>query len=185
MEHRVDDLVALLRAHLQDADPSAMRRWWAGLAPVERQVLIIASPGLVGGAGGVPARQRDEANRLHMLSDLDDWHEADEGGRLTASEQHLLGLTRSAQAGVESGEPGESVLVLLYRPDAVTGRWEVGVSLGDPEQCDRTVAVRVGAGEWDLAGLRAHRPDPGTAVIGWRGSEVALHGLLVGLGVAP
>lgn len=186
-EEEVDALVRRLRERVEAADPATTRCWWTALSQVERQALIIDSPALVGAAAGVPARQRDEANRLHMLSDLDLWGDADQDGALTPSERDLLAATRETQRHAEEAPPGVPLLVLLYRADPMCGRAEVALCLDDPDTTEEVVAVaapQVGGGiGWDLAALAAvrERAVVPTAVVGWRGSAVALHALLAGL----
>lgn len=46
------------------AEPAAVRAWWAGLTPAQRRWLVVHEPGLVGRLDGVPAADRDQANRL-------------------------------------------------------------------------------------------------------------------------
>lgn len=50
------------------ADPSAVAAWWSALAPVGREALVRDRPELVGGLDGVPAADRDRANRARLDS---------------------------------------------------------------------------------------------------------------------
>ncbi|MFK3981180.1 alpha/beta hydrolase [Micromonospora sp. NPDC050397] len=45
-------------------DPAVVRQWWAQLTPTQRRWLVAEKPALVGRLDGVPARDRDQANRL-------------------------------------------------------------------------------------------------------------------------
>ncbi|MGH8910757.1 MAG: alpha/beta hydrolase, partial [Egibacteraceae bacterium] len=47
-------------------DPGAMARWWEGLTPAQRTAWVAGDPELIGGLAGVPARWRDQANRLAL-----------------------------------------------------------------------------------------------------------------------
>lgn len=55
-----------LLAGVPDAgtDPQTVRQWWDGLTPQEREFLIRQRPDVIGWLDGVPAADRDEANRL-------------------------------------------------------------------------------------------------------------------------
>lgn len=176
----VDLLLQQLRTRLADADPPALRSWWGGLSDVERQALIIDSPELVGAAAGVPPRHRDEANRLRLLGDLARWGDADQDGVLAPPGCRVLAAARVLQRQAESRAQAP-VLMLLYRPDAAAGTAETALSLGDPDQAEDVVALTEPG--WDLAALATvrDRAEVPTAVVGWRGSGVALRALLDGL----
>ncbi|GIG59688.1 hypothetical protein Lfu02_40600 [Longispora fulva] len=49
-------------------DPKGVYAWWQGLSPEERGYAITAYPELIGWLNGVPARDRDQANRI-VLAD--------------------------------------------------------------------------------------------------------------------
>ena len=51
------------------SDPAAVKRWWAGLSDDQRTSLLATDPAEVGALDGVPAADRDIANRA-VLSDL-------------------------------------------------------------------------------------------------------------------
>lgn len=51
------------------SDPSAVKRWWDGLSDDQRTSLLATDPAEVGALDGVPATERDIANRS-VLSDL-------------------------------------------------------------------------------------------------------------------
>ncbi|WBB49140.1 alpha/beta hydrolase [Verrucosispora sp. WMMA2044] len=51
-----------------NAEPGAVRRWWAGLTPAERRWLVVHEPELTGRLDGVPAEARDQANRLLLTA---------------------------------------------------------------------------------------------------------------------
>ncbi len=48
--------------------PAAVAHWWAGLDPDERTRLTAGRPELVGGLDGIPARDRDRANRVRLAA---------------------------------------------------------------------------------------------------------------------
>ncbi|ADD40380.1 alpha/beta hydrolase [Stackebrandtia nassauensis] len=47
-------------------DPQLVKKWWDGLNPDQRVALITADPKRIGGLDGVPAIDRDQANRLYL-----------------------------------------------------------------------------------------------------------------------
>lgn len=51
-------------------DPAGVTRWWAGLAPITRSVLLAAAPGVLGNLEGLPYAVRDVANRAVLAKDL-------------------------------------------------------------------------------------------------------------------
>ena len=50
------------------AGPVATARWWAGLLPPVRALLLRDRPALIGGAAGVPVAARDRANRAVLAA---------------------------------------------------------------------------------------------------------------------
>jgi hypothetical protein len=73
------------------ATPASVAAWWAGLAEPQREWLIADRPDLVGPLDGVPAVDRDAANRL----------------RLAVERERLTGLRRDTVAA--GGEPLDPV----------------------------------------------------------------------------
>jgi hypothetical protein len=60
---------AALRAQ-QGRHPGDVRDWWEGLTPAQQEDAIRAYPGLVGALDGVPATDRDPANRILLAGDI-------------------------------------------------------------------------------------------------------------------
>ena len=54
-------------------DPAAVARLWDGLSAAERAALLREEPALLGNLGGIPARDRDAANRELLARDLAVW----------------------------------------------------------------------------------------------------------------
>ncbi|BCY05600.1 alpha/beta hydrolase [Actinoplanes sp. L3-i22] len=111
------------------ATPARVRQWWAGLTPGERYWLLAVDPGSVAGLDGVPAADRDLANRLLLDDRRDDLlrHGGDPRGldRLAsrlADERgpraYLIGLDVSGdgRAVVAFGDPDRAANVLTHVP---------------------------------------------------------------------
>src|SRR5436305_1685504 len=55
-----------------DRDPVHVAAWWHGLSPAQRRTLLDRHPELVGDLDGVPATDRDVANRVRLARLLAD-----------------------------------------------------------------------------------------------------------------
>ncbi|WP_344078688.1 alpha/beta hydrolase [Luedemannella helvata] len=138
--------------------PTTVRAWWAGLTADQRVWLVANRPGDVGGLDGVPAADRDAANRVRLAAALDAAaRRGDEallrglgaiaarladGGRVRA---YLLGLDVSGdgRAIVAMGDPDRATDVLTYVPGANTALASLGGLL------DRTDRMRDAAERLD------------------------------------
>jgi hypothetical protein len=147
-------------------DPSTVADWWRGLSDAERRWLVEERPELVGGLDGVPAVDRDLANRVRLTRLLADPH-----GR------HANAL-RAIQARLDAAGPPRAYLLGL----SSDGQGRAIVALGDPDTADNVVTYVPGLGG-DVDGAAdelvrighlstaAGRAAPGrsTAVIAWLG----------------
>jgi hypothetical protein len=127
------------------AAPAEVSRWWAGLTPAQRQWLLAAEPGSIGALDGVPAADRDAANRLL----LDDQRA---GGRLdlladrladdTGPRAYLLRLDLAGEGRVvvALGDPDRAANVLTHVPGMTADLASFGGELARAER----VAVRAG-----------------------------------------
>jgi hypothetical protein len=75
--------------------PQDVHAWWATLSDTERQRAILANPALFGGLDGLPAVDRDKANRMLLgtqMQQLDNDKRALDalGGNLTDDQRHEL-----------------------------------------------------------------------------------------------
>jgi hypothetical protein len=171
-------------APLDGPAPSAVAHWWAGLGAAERARLTEERPELVGGLDGVPAADRDRANRRRLAAARHDAgvEEAalaaardgvggfgdlqDLEGRLAAVRARLgrLAAVDAAVAG-----PGHDLLDL----DPVSGR--AAVAVGDVDHAGHVGVFVPGftARPEDLPGRVAEldalaaRAGPDTAVVAW------------------
>lgn len=121
--------------------PAAVRVWWGGLTPAQRQWLLERAPEQVGALDGVPAADRDLANRELLRREQDrltamrDSLAAGEGGDREREriERRLAGLAvladrlgrtdpRPYLLGVDTGGDGRAI-----------------VALGDPDRADNVM----------------------------------------------
>ena len=119
------------------ASPGQIRRWWAGLGPAGREWLLAAEPAWLGSLDGIPAADRDTANRLV----LDD-RRAEVDRQLVAADRHdrdrLRGLRRGLDALADRLSASDGPRAYLVRLDlAEEGR--VVVAIGDPDRAANVV----------------------------------------------
>ncbi|WP_052390502.1 alpha/beta hydrolase [Streptomyces sp. NRRL B-24484] len=136
-----EPLNAALRALLPPpgAGPEQVAAWWRGLAPGARAALTEGRPELVGALDGLPARDRDRANRLQL-------------SRLLEHPDVLPGPVReglrAVAARLAGGDPaGGGPLLLVLGAE---GQGRAVLSYGDPDTAD-DVAVYVPGFGTDLA----------------------------------
>jgi len=145
------------------ASPAAVRSWWAGLSPAQRRWLLATEPGSIGPLDGVPAADRDAANRLLLdarRAELDRALLAADGrarARLRELRRGLdtladrladdagprayllrLGLTEEGRAVVALGDPDRAASVLTHVPGMTADLASAGGELTRAER----VAVR-------------------------------------------
>ncbi|MFT4258819.1 alpha/beta hydrolase [Microbacterium sp.] len=124
--------------------PEKMAQWWAGLSEAEQDALIAAYPERLGSADGLPARVRDDANRLLLDSELAELRRKDEAGTLTSDERQRL---ENAEAAAEALKLADDYVVpgtdekpggtlWLYDPDAFDGDGRVAIAVGDLDTAD-------------------------------------------------
>ncbi|SFN30978.1 Alpha/beta hydrolase [Pseudonocardia ammonioxydans] len=129
--------------------PAAARAWWSGLRPDERERLVRTRPDLVGSTDGIPAADRDRANRL----------------RLAAERARLRALVARARQADRAGDraAGARAAAALAGLDAVHHRLAAGgaflldlgtgagagrvvLAVGDPERAEHVVTHVPGTG---------------------------------------
>ncbi|WP_354641844.1 alpha/beta hydrolase [Kitasatospora camelliae] len=162
-----DGLGSLLDGTLPppDSPPERLAAWWAGLGPDARDALVLSRPELIGRLDGLPARDRDRANRIlldRLLAHPDRLSpRVGEGllairGRLAAEgpDVLLLALDSAGQgrAVLSFGDPDRADDVAVYVPGFGTELACVGHGDGDRAQRVRAAAERQGGGR-TAAGL--------------------------------
>lgn len=140
---RVDPATLLDEFRRHAADPVALNGWWRGLSRAERQAVITEDPHRVGNAAGIPAGDRDAANRAALHSDLDYWAQREADGQLTREERSARDNAAHVRAAIDRFRPeidvttGHELLqVLVYRPAAHSGDGAVAIGFGDPDTAD-------------------------------------------------
>ena len=124
--------------------PAEVRRWWGELTPSQQDHLVLVAPELVGSADGVPAQDRDRANRSLLATD------AATGVPGAQAAAAALALARD-RVDPASGAPLPALL-LTYDPGAFGGDGAAAVVYGDPDAADHVAVLVPGFGS-DLAGL--------------------------------
>ncbi|NMO90190.1 alpha/beta hydrolase [Actinomycetospora sp. TBRC 11914] len=165
-------------------EPTAVAHWWSGLDPTERARLTAGRPELVGGLDGIPALDRDRANRRRLAAAraevaaqevaLDAARDHATGfGDLQDVETRLAGvharLRRLDAIAAATTASGHALLDL----DPVAGR--AAVESGDVDHARHVGVVVPGftACAEDLPGRVAEldalaaRAGPDTAVVAW------------------
>ncbi|MEU8815187.1 alpha/beta hydrolase [Actinoplanes sp. NPDC048796] len=114
------------------ASPAEVHEWWAGLPPAQRQWLLATEPGVPAGLDGVPAADRDIANRLlldNRRAELDraiTYARGDDRDRLRSVRDGLAALS-------DRLADGDGPRAYLLRLD-LAGEGRAVVALGDPDR---------------------------------------------------
>jgi hypothetical protein len=115
-----------------------VRRWWADLDPAGRWWLLAAEPAWLGPLDGIPAADRDAANRLLLderRADLDRALAA-AGGHGERDRLRMLRRGLDTLADRLAGDAGPRAYLL--RLD-LAGEGRAVVALGDPDRADRVL----------------------------------------------
>jgi Alpha/beta hydrolase len=121
-----------------------VRDWWQGLGPEQREQVIRDDPDLVGWLNGVPAVDRDRANRANLVTQLDalQSREADLNRQLaTAQDRYPLSAAapRTQLDAVHTSEAG-----LLAVDDQLDRFGDRGLLIGIDGQGDGRAIVALG-----------------------------------------
>jgi len=151
------------------SDPKAVKAWWSSLSPAEREFLIRERPDVIGWLDGVPAADRDEANRLVLTATAagleDRLRQLESKGQLTPQEQAELTALRERLKGVNAirnriaatGLGQERVYLMGFD---TAGHGHVVLAIGDPDAADNVVTYVPGTGSsLDHAGGDITRAD--------------------------
>ncbi|GIE96064.1 alpha/beta hydrolase [Paractinoplanes rishiriensis] len=178
---RLGEIEAATRAALQSAaprspgpdrpdctaSPAEVARWWVGLDPAARRWLLITEPGWLAALDGLPAADRDAANRLLLDQARDGSGE----------------LRRGLDALTDRLADDHGPRTYLLRLD-LAGDGRVVVALGDPDRADNIVTHVPGmtadlgsfGGELNRAARVAERagevaPAASTSAVLWLGYD--------------
>jgi hypothetical protein len=145
------------------ASPEAVRRWWAGLDPAARWWLLATEPAWLAPLDGIPAADRDAANRLL----LDERRAGLDRALATAGpgeRDRLRMLRRGLDALADRLAADAGPRAYLLRLD-LAGEGRAVVALGDPDRAGSvlthvpgmTSSLASAGGELDRAGRVAGR----------------------------
>ncbi|WP_037304334.1 alpha/beta hydrolase [Amycolatopsis orientalis] len=151
----------------ENGTPGDTKAWWDSLSDTAKVALLQRNPDLVGNLDGVPAADRDAANRAVLARELARLHGDPRRTGLEAIERRLaqpepraflLGLDTSGdgKAIVSAGNPDTAVNVATYVPGTGSELAKIG---GDLNRSDKMWASATTAGS------------PSTAVITWLGYD--------------
>ena len=153
------------------------RRWWESLSPAERDRQITADPERIGNLDGVPAADRDRANRAVLAADIS-------GARGAARRTNALAVADGLTAN--RTRTGADTLLLAYQPVRFGGQGRAVVAIGDPDTAGHTAVVVPGTGSSVASGWLSHSTDAanlftemvaaagpaaGASVVAWMGYD--------------
>ncbi|MFF5080191.1 alpha/beta hydrolase [Actinoplanes sp. NPDC000266] len=114
------------------ASPAEVHKWWAGLSPAHRQWLLVTEPGALAGLDGVPASDRDVANRLLLDNRRAEIDRAVADAR--GGDRDRLREVRDGLAALSDRlADGDGPRAYLLRLD-LAGEGRAVVALGDPDR---------------------------------------------------
>ncbi|MFD4692787.1 alpha/beta hydrolase [Streptomyces sp. NPDC058463] len=162
----------------QDATPAERHAWWAGLTQEQREEYLAVYPDRIGNLDGIPAVDRDAANRDNLQLLIGKLEGRDDDRSVT----QLAGLREIDRQLQAAPKPGEPPMFLLGISDEGNGR--AIVSYGNPDAA-RNVSTYVPGLNTSLdedfakndlkraldtaKGARYH--DPSSAAIVWLGYD--------------
>jgi hypothetical protein len=111
------------------ATPAEVGRWWAGLTPGERRWLLATEPAWLAPLDGIPAADRDAANRLL----LDDRRSSLAAAAATAHGREASRLRHGLDTLADRLATDDPQRAYLLRLDTA-GEGRVVVALGDPDR---------------------------------------------------
>ncbi|WP_431679910.1 alpha/beta hydrolase [Kitasatospora sp. KL5] len=186
-----EPLNARLRALLPPlgASPAQVAAWWRGLPPGARAALTEGRPELVGALDGLPARDRDRANRLQLARLLEHPDTLSgplrEGLRAVAQKLAAgdpaggdvlllaLGAEGQGRAVLSYGDPDTADDVAVYVPGFGTGLANAGGGDADRAERIRTAAERCGTGRTAAAMVWLGYDAPPNEGLSLRSAQVA------------
>lgn len=118
------------------ASAEGIARWWNSLPPAERARLLAEQPEKIGSLDGIPAADRDAANRRMLDTDL----------RTPGTEHHANALRVADALDRNAMRTGGEVLLLIYQPAQFGGQGRAAIAIGDPDTAAHTTVVVPGTG---------------------------------------
>ncbi|EHR61449.1 alpha/beta hydrolase [Saccharomonospora cyanea] len=146
-----------------DASPQEVRQWWDSLTPMEQESAIYTHGDVIGGLDGIPASDRDRANRVRFaeehaeltarrdeLDELGDDRTEDQDRELDRVKDTLRGLD-AIDERLEA-EPGDTQPRAYLLDFSTEGNGRGIVALGNPDTADNVVTSVPGTGS-NLSGI--------------------------------
>ena len=181
---------------LTDMSASERRDWWVGLTVAQRRDVMAACPALVGSADGLPARARDEANRLMLAADRAALLALAADGVLTEAERRRLATVEAIARELDAIERRTDPIthqpmaaqLYIYEPDSFDADGRAAIATGDLDSADHVAFLVPGLGT-AVAGMTGSRalnvydesrwasPDSAVAVVDWVGYDAPSGGL--------
>ena len=112
--------------------------WWNSLSPTERTTLLAEDPVTFGSLDGIPAADRDSANRRVLDGHL--------RGTGTEAGQHANALRVADALDHNAMRTGADVLLLTYQPTRFGGQGRAAIAIGNPDTAAHTTVMVPGTG---------------------------------------
>ncbi|MER8185140.1 alpha/beta hydrolase [Kitasatospora sp. NPDC094015] len=179
--------LGLVETALPDGtDPAATAAWWAHLTPEQRRSRLALQPAELGRLDGLPAADRDRANRLVLDQRLDALQQGGPGtfGLTDAAYNERVAALKAIKLKLDQGDgdpPPHRLFLLGLDPE---GDGRAVVATGDPDRARHTAVFVPGTGTV-LAGVpgqidhirrlqgaaEATAPGEPVAVVSWLGYD--------------
>ncbi|WP_298176038.1 alpha/beta hydrolase [Saccharomonospora sp.] len=147
----------------QGASPEDVKQWWDSLTPMEQESAIYTHGDILGGMDGIPAEDRDRANRIRFaeehaelttrrdeLDELGDNRTGDQSRELDRINDTLRGMN-AINERLEA-EPGDGQPQAYLLDFSTEGNGRGVVALGNPDTADNVVTSIPGTGS-NLSGI--------------------------------
>jgi hypothetical protein len=124
--------------------PADVKAWWDGLSPSLQAELLEDYPQELGNRDGIPAADRDKANRTYLptlLNQLEAEYEGASGDRAESLKNKIEGVKGIQEQLAKGGEPRPYLLGL-----GTEGNGRAIVSIGNPDAADNVVTFVPGTG---------------------------------------
>lgn len=127
-------------------DPRTVNQWWQGLTGPQREALLLEHPELIGNLDGIPAVDRDRANRVVLATErtrLESLRARADGDERADLDDKLTGIA-AIEARLNATGPGLQRPFLLGFDTA--GHGHAIVAMGNPDTATNVVTFVPGTG---------------------------------------
>jgi hypothetical protein len=179
--------------------PAQVSQWWDSKTREQKDALIAAQPDRVGNLDGIPAVDRDAANRTMLAKDLHvvesiaaarhasaaevEAHPQDYGLDQTDVVRYSNALEVREGLARNHSRTGSDTFLLIYKPEAFNGQGRAAIAINNPDQASYVAVTVPGTSHsvaegWLAADdsanvyneLKAVNPQ-GNSVIAWMGYD--------------